>query len=204
MDSGRNGGGDNAHADSQPDSHPEGTDGAVSLDQWSTSRLLSTAARLWEREVAKDLHAAKLSPSGLTALQALAEIGTTNKARLARHIHITAQSLRRTLNNLEDIGYIRKSLRTIGQRGINISLTPDGARALTAVQGDIPEGEGADPTAVEPRRSLPITALRKDLVELLQRMTPAPENTDRNIRTSSNSEPSFLASAGIPVIPKTR
>lgn len=198
MDSGRNGGGDNSHFDSHPDNHadsyrdnhPGGTDGVVSVEQWSTSRLLLTAARLWEREVAKDLRAAKLSPSGLTALQALAETGTTNQARLARHIHITAQSLRRTLNNLESIGYIRKSLRTIGQRGISISLTLDGARALTAVQGDIPEGEGADPTAVEPGRTLPITALRKDLVELLQRITPTPEHSDRNtvrnILTSSD------------------
>ncbi|WP_208739439.1 MarR family winged helix-turn-helix transcriptional regulator [Arthrobacter agilis] len=199
MDSGRNDGGDNAHPDSYPDNHPGGTDGVMSPDQWSTSRLLSTAARLWEREVAKDLHAAKLSPSGLTALQALAEIGTTNQARLARHIRITSQSLRRTLNNLESIGYIRKSLRTIGQRDISISLTPDGAQALTAVQGNTPEGKDADPTAVEPGRTLPITALRKDLVELLQRITPVPEHPDRNRdrNTARNTDRNTLNSSEV-------
>lgn len=184
MDSGRNGGGDNAQTDSQPNGHQhnehdhghsptaDGTDEFASLDGWSTARLLSTAARLWEREIAKDLHTANLSPSSLTALQALAETGTTNQAKLARHVHITAQSLRRTLNNLERTGYIRKSPRTIGQRDISISLTTAGVQALATVQSDTPQNEGADLAFFQPEHALPITALRKDLVELLQRITP--------------------------------
>lgn len=172
MNSGRNG----DHGDAQSESHHGASSAARqdrpgSLEQWPISRLLSTAARLWEREIADDLRAARLSPSSLTALQALAETGTTNQAKLARHIHITAQSLGRTLSKLEGIGYIRKSIRTIGRRDISISITAAGARALAAIRQDTPRGTGADLTATQPERTLPITALRKDLVELLQHIT---------------------------------
>ncbi|MEG9247873.1 MarR family transcriptional regulator [Arthrobacter sp. Soc17.1.1.1] len=150
----------------------DGPVGIVSLEEWSTSRLLSTAARLWEREIAEDLHAVQLSPSSLTALQALSESGTTNQVGLARRVHITAQSLGRTLKALEGLGYVKRSFRTAGQRDIMISLTRAGGRALTALHRETPLGEGTDLSAIEPARGMPIAALRKDLVELLGHITP--------------------------------
>ncbi|MGV0108934.1 MarR family winged helix-turn-helix transcriptional regulator [Arthrobacter sp. CP30] len=150
--------------------------------EWSTSRLLSTAARLWERELAKNLLTSDLSPAQLVIMQELSTCTAITQADLARKLRITPQTLGRTLRTLETRGCITRAPRTAGQRHIDISLAPAGAQLLSSVKAadhnrpheaeqDTGPGQPGPPT--QSTRILPLESsfveedLRRDLIELL-------------------------------------
>jgi DNA-binding MarR family transcriptional regulator len=145
-------------------------------DEWSTMRLLSTAARLWERRVNTSLSRIDLSQANLIALQALAETGTTNQATLARRIQVSAQTLGRTLKTLEKRGYVQRSPGAVGQRGIHVSTTQAGREALASVRTTHGENSPEDTLGADApghaRATTPIEDLREDLIRLLTTIAP--------------------------------
>ncbi|MHA7207755.1 MarR family winged helix-turn-helix transcriptional regulator [Arthrobacter sp. MDT1-65] len=143
------------------------SDSRESIEHWTTSRLLSTAARLWEKDAGRQLYEAGLTPAGLSTLQALSDTGITHQAVLARNLRITPQTLGRTLRPLIGAGYISRADHRPGQRGVGMSLTPAG-RAIVACT-PLPEAPLATMIGTDY-----VTALRSNLIELLTTLRPEP------------------------------
>jgi hypothetical protein len=89
-------------------------------EEWSASRLLTTAARLWEQEVNERLQGVGLTPAGLVALQALEAVEPVTQAALARILHLQPQTLRRTLASLEDRALLTRGASAINGRALSV------------------------------------------------------------------------------------
>ena len=94
-------------------------------ENWSTGRLLSTAARLVERAWADALETLGLTHAGLIVLQLL-ESGLTTQADLARHARVEAQTMSRTVDRLEREGLVTRVADPSDRRRHIIRMTPRG------------------------------------------------------------------------------
>ncbi len=95
------------------------------LDQWSTSRLLTTAARLVEQAWRERLVQLGVTDADVIALGVLAEQGGMTQASLAQWVRVQGQSMDGILSHLESRGCVLRELagseRTQGSPSVSIS-----------------------------------------------------------------------------------
>ncbi|GAA1447346.1 hypothetical protein GCM10009617_30980 [Leifsonia poae] len=116
-------------------------------ENWSSGRLLSTAARLVERAWADALEQLGLTHAGLIVLQLL-ESGVTTQAELARHARVEAQTMSRTVDRLEREGLVERVPDAADRRRHIIRMTHSGAaiwqRSLGLEKTVFPEVDDPD------------------------------------------------------------
>jgi len=100
--------------------------GAAQIDAWPTGRLLSTAARLVEHAWHESLENFGLSHAGLVALHHLGE-GPLSQTELARRARVNNQNLSRTLERLENDGYVVRVRSPEDARRRVVTRTPAGS-----------------------------------------------------------------------------
>lgn len=106
---------------------------------WSTSRLLSTAARLNENRDNERLRSIGVTHSGVTILKVLATAGTMSQVKLAQTVRVQAQTVGKALERLEVRSLVKRSKSEADRRVTFVALTPAGLAVLDQVQ----QGEGA-------------------------------------------------------------
>ena len=100
------------------------------LNDWSTSRLLTTAARIVEHSWTEKLLGIGITHAGLTTLGVLEREGTLTGVRLAQLVHVQAQTVGRTLDRLEKRGLVTRLRNTADRRSQRITITSAGLKAL--------------------------------------------------------------------------
>ena len=110
----------------------------MDTSHWSTSRLLSTAARLNENRDNERLRSMGVTHSGVTILKVLAAGGSMSQVRLAQIVRVQAQTVGKALERLEARNLVVRSKSEADRRVTFVSLTPAGAGMLDKVQ----QGEG--------------------------------------------------------------
>jgi DNA-binding MarR family transcriptional regulator len=141
------------------------------LNEWSTSRLLTTAARLVDHAWNERLLDIGITHAGYTTLGVLSREGTMTGARLALAVHVQAQTIGKTLEKLDRQGFISRIRDTRDRRSQRITITQTGLEALAQAQDierSLMTGEGLESDEL---RGL----LRTIVVELApQRQKPVP------------------------------
>ena len=97
---------------------------------WPLGRLLSTSARLLEAQTNRRLIDHNLTRAGMAALEVLDRHGAMTQARLAKTVRVQAQTIGRTLNRLENHGYVVRTRSPQDRRAILVDLTTKGRDAL--------------------------------------------------------------------------
>lgn len=97
---------------------------------WPLGRLLSTSARLLEAQTNRRLIDHNLTRAGMAALEVLDRHGAMTQARLAKIVRVQAQTIGRTLNRLENHGYVVRARSPQDRRAILVDLTAKGRDAL--------------------------------------------------------------------------
>ena len=93
------------------------------LNDWSTSRLLTTAARIVEHSWNEKLLSIGITHAGLTTLGVLEREGTLTGVRLAQLFHVQAQTVGRTLDRLVKRGLVtRPSVAEVGRGALTCSV----------------------------------------------------------------------------------
>ncbi|WP_181033617.1 MarR family winged helix-turn-helix transcriptional regulator [Arthrobacter sp. SX1312] len=100
------------------------------LNDWSTSRLLTTAARIVEHSWNEKLLSIGITHAGLTTLGVLEREGTLTGVRLAQLVHVQAQTVGRTLDRLEKRGLVTRLRNSADRRSQRITITSAGLKAL--------------------------------------------------------------------------
>lgn len=101
---------------------------------WSTSRLLSTAARLNENRDNERLRSIGVTHSGVTILKVLAAAGSMSQVELAQTVRVQAQTVGKALERLEMRALVRRSKSEADRRVTYVTLTPSGQAVLDQVQ----------------------------------------------------------------------
>lgn len=104
------------------------------VDDWPTGRLLAVAARLVEQRWREALDERGISYAGLIVLHTL-DTGGRPLGELAQAAHVTAQTMGRTVENLERAGHVRIVVDPADRRRRLVELTEEGARAFAEVHG---------------------------------------------------------------------
>ena len=115
------------------------------LNEWSTSRLLTTAARIVEHSWNEKLLSIGITHAGLTTLGVLEREGTLTGVRLAQLVHVQAQTVGRTLDRLEKRGLVTRLRNTADRRSQRITLTSAGLQALERaknIEHELMAGDG--------------------------------------------------------------
>ncbi|THJ66245.1 MarR family transcriptional regulator [Arthrobacter echini] len=102
------------------------------LDHWSTSRLLTTAARLVEHAWTERLNSIGVTHAGVIALGVLSEQGAMTQARLAEHVRVQAQTMGKTLSHLESRGCVLREPHDADRRSQLLSISAVGRQVLDA------------------------------------------------------------------------
>ena len=103
------------------------------MDSWPTGRLLSTAARLVENAWAGALEERGLTHAGLVALHFL-DGGPLNQTELARRAKVEAQTMSRTIDRLERLGYVQRAADPADRRRMIVTRTDEGAAAWASTR----------------------------------------------------------------------
>jgi DNA-binding MarR family transcriptional regulator len=111
----------------------------MDTSHWSTSRLLSTAARLNENRDNERLRSIGVTHSGLTILKVLATAGSMSQVKLAQIVRVQAQTVGKALERLEVRDLVTRQKSEADRRVTFVALTPEGRAILDQVQ----QGEGA-------------------------------------------------------------
>lgn len=117
------------------------------LEEWSTSRLLTTAARLVEHAWNEKLLAIGVTHAGYTTLGVLSRQGTLTGVKLADAVHVQAQTIGKTIEKLERQGFISRIRDTVDRRSQRITITAAGIEALAqaeTVERTLMAGEGLE------------------------------------------------------------
>ncbi|WDF33211.1 MarR family transcriptional regulator [Arthrobacter agilis] len=93
---------------------------------WTTSRLLSTAARLNDHDESERLTDLNVTHAAATTLRALSDSGPISQGRLAVLVHVQAQTMGRILEKLEVKGLVSRARNTIDARSIRTRITTRG------------------------------------------------------------------------------
>jgi DNA-binding MarR family transcriptional regulator len=96
--------------------------------------LLSTAARLDERRINRQLAGLRLTKSSFDALDCVEELGPATQNCLADGLGITAQSLGKILDRLKDLGFLTKERGSGDGRRRSIRLTQRGRSVLRTAE----------------------------------------------------------------------
>lgn len=110
----------------------------MDTSNWSTSRLLSTAARLNENRDNERLRSIGVTHSGVTILKVLATVGSMSQVKLAQTVRVQAQTVGKALERLEARELVTRSKSHTDRRVTFVALTPAGLALLNQVQ----QGEG--------------------------------------------------------------
>lgn len=105
---------------------------------WSTSRLLSTAARLHENRENERLRSIGVTHSGVTILKVLATVGVMSQVKLAQTVRVQAQTVGKALERLELRDLVTRTKSATDRRVTFVTLTDAGRAVLDEVQ----KGEG--------------------------------------------------------------
>ncbi|MEP6482104.1 MAG: MarR family transcriptional regulator [Rhodoglobus sp.] len=95
------------------------------MDSWPTGRLLSTAARLVENAWASALEERGLTHAGLIALHFL-DAGPLNQTELAHRAKVENQTMSRTIERLERLGYVSREADPGDRRRLVVTRTIEG------------------------------------------------------------------------------
>lgn len=100
--------------------------------QWPLGRLLSTAARLVERDWDGWLAGHGVTHAGLLALHALQD-GPLTQRQVAAASRVQEQTMSRVLDRLQRSGHVTRRRDEQDRRRLVVEATPDGLDVLTAV-----------------------------------------------------------------------
>jgi len=117
------------------------------LEEWSTSRLLTTAARLVDHAWNERLLDIGITHAGYTTLGVLSRVGTMTGAKLALAVHVQAQTIGKTIEKLERQGFISRIRDSIDRRSQRITITQAGIEALAKaedIERTLMVGEGLE------------------------------------------------------------
>ncbi|THJ68683.1 MarR family transcriptional regulator [Arthrobacter echini] len=104
------------------------------LEEWSTSRLLTTAARLVDHAWNERLLDIGITHAGYTTLGVLSRQGTMTGVKLALAMHVQAQTIGKTIEKLERQGLISKIRDSSDRRSQRITITAAGIDALARAE----------------------------------------------------------------------
>ena len=103
-------------------------------DDWSLGRLLSTAARMVEREWNAWLADHDLTHAGFLALHGLGQ-GPLPQRELAAASRVEEQTMARVVDRLERTGHVTRTRDPRDRRRVLVERTSLGATTYAAVQG---------------------------------------------------------------------
>lgn len=101
------------------------------IDLWTTERLLTTAARLTENAWNERLLALGITHAAFITLRAIEAYGPLSQVELAEQLHVTAQTVGRTLVRLQQQGLVSRQSSASDRRASVVSLTNLGASRLS-------------------------------------------------------------------------
>ena len=105
----------------------------VDTAHWTTSRLLSTAARLNEHHQNRSMVDLNVTQAGATVLKALLASGPISQSRLAGLVHVQAQTMGKVLAKLELRGLVIRARNSADQRAIRTHITQRGRTLLESI-----------------------------------------------------------------------
>ncbi|WP_238147624.1 MULTISPECIES: MarR family winged helix-turn-helix transcriptional regulator [Micrococcaceae] len=100
------------------------------LQEWSISRLMSTAARMLEHNWNRQLQSLGLTHAGVMALDVISREGSLTQAQVAHKVGVQAQTMGKTLTRLEAYGHIARQRSNLDRRSYLMVITEKGRRAL--------------------------------------------------------------------------
>lgn len=133
------------------------------MEDWSLGRLLSTAARLVERDWNGWLARYDLTHAGFLVLHALAE-GPRAQRELATASQVEEQTMSRVLDRLERTGHVTRERDPIDRRRVLVLRTPLGARTHRLVQDAAVADHLVQDALDDPER------FRSDLVRVIEHL----------------------------------
>ncbi|RJT81051.1 MarR family transcriptional regulator [Arthrobacter cheniae] len=104
----------------------------MELGDWSTSRLLTTASRLWEHELNQNLSQLGITHANLSTLRVLQTHGPLTQNKIAAALHLRAQTVSRILDKLEGQDLIKRVRGHPDRRALTVHLTTKGLDTLTS------------------------------------------------------------------------
>ncbi|GAB3536054.1 hypothetical protein GCM10027403_15460 [Arthrobacter tecti] len=131
---------------------------------WSSERLLTTAARLTENAWNERLLGVGITHAGFITLRAIQTLGAASQTELADQLHITAQTVGRTLVRLQQQGLVSREGSASDRRIFMVRLTDLGSTSLNAVEKDEHE------FMLDLDRAAP--GLRNLLIDLIEDLLP--------------------------------
>jgi DNA-binding MarR family transcriptional regulator len=138
----------------------------VNTTLWTTSRLLSTAARLNQNDQNLRLMDLDVTQSGATTLKALSDSGPTNQQRLAVLVHVQAQTMGKVLEKLERKGLVSRRSSKRDGRSIRTRITERGNNLLGRIE--LMDGTAAESAGPADQR------LRDALITVINRLDATP------------------------------
>ncbi len=133
---------------------------------WTTSRLLSTAARLNDHHQDRRLTDLNVTHAGATTLKALSDSGPISQTGLAVLVHVQAQTMGKILEKLEFKGLVNRVRDTVDTRSIRTRITARGqtvVRSIDQMRGIAPGPDGSFDQV-----------FRDQLIAIIDRLGPAP------------------------------
>jgi DNA-binding MarR family transcriptional regulator len=138
----------------------------VNTAHWTTSRLLSTAARLNDHDQSQRLKVLDVTHAAATTLKALSDSGPISQIRLAVLVHVQTQTMGKILEKLEVKGLVSRTRDTLDARSVRTRIT---TRGQTVVQNiDQMRTTTADAAGLSDQ------VLRGQLMAIITRLGPAP------------------------------
>ncbi|MCT1368542.1 MarR family winged helix-turn-helix transcriptional regulator [Kocuria sp. HSID16901] len=110
------------------------------IQEWSISRLMSTAARMLEHNWNRQLQSLGLTHAGVMALDVISREGSLTQAQTAHKVGVQAQTMGKTLTRLEAHGHIARQRSTMDRRSYLLVMTDKGRDALakaTAIEEEL-------------------------------------------------------------------
>jgi DNA-binding MarR family transcriptional regulator len=141
----------------------------VNTAHWTTSRLLSTAARLNDHKTNMRLVNLGITQSGATTLKALADSGPISQTRLADLVHVQAQTMGKILDKLEMKGLVSKFRNVRDGRSNRTCITAEGKDLLTRIDRASAGFEASACLSSDP--------LRDELIRIITSLRPLIHDT---------------------------
>lgn len=149
-------------------------------DLWTTERLLTTAARLTENAWNERLLAIGITHAAFIALRAIEAKGPLSQTELAEQLHVTAQTVGRTLIRLQQQGLVSRQSSETDRRASVVTLTPLGRSRLS-------EAEHHERVFMQDlHRASP--ELRRLLMDLIGELLPSRPNSAAAVQPNETPE----------------
>ncbi|MBP2216439.1 MarR family winged helix-turn-helix transcriptional regulator [Arthrobacter sp. CAN_C5] len=136
---------------------------------WTTSRLLSTAARLNQNQQNQRLLDLEVTQTGATTLKALSESGPISQSGLAAIVQVQAQTMGKILEKLEIRGFVSRDRDSSDGRTIRTVITKQGDKVLQRID-QLSESTSESASLID-------QSLRTALIAVLGSLEATPEPT---------------------------